>query len=244
MEADSRDVCPVCGAVFSSNTAILCSMSRRTALETIPRLAEDQWGLVTTAQLRLAGVARWDLDRLVADGLLERVPGAHGVYRMVGASADPLLLPLAAAWLQLRPELPGWERARRPDAWVSHRSAAELLELGDLLADVHEFTVVSRRQIRRRDIRVHVRKEPPDSGEWRMVRGLPALSAARTVEDLLADHEDGSAVATVAQDALRTGQLTAKDVAVIARRHAARYGMPSGDDFAAFLTGTSAAAGS
>jgi len=217
-------------------------MSRRTALETIPRLAEDQWGLVTTAQLRLAGVARWDLNRLVADGLLERMPAAHGVYRMVGASADPLLLPLAAAWLQLRPELPGWERARRPDAWVSHRSAAELLGLGDLLADVHEFTVISRRQIRRRDVRAHVRKEPPEPGEWQMVRGLPVLSAARTVEDLLADHEDGSAVATVTRDALRTGQLTAENVEVIAGRHAARYGMPSSKAFAAFLAGTPAEA--
>lgn len=38
---------------------------------------------------------------------------------------------------------------------VSHRSAAALYRLGDLPADVHEFTLPARRQTRRVDVRPH-----------------------------------------------------------------------------------------
>src|SRR5450759_3251811 len=95
-------------------------------------VAEGQWGLVTLQQARAADVAWRSLTRLVEAGLLERV--AHGVYRVRGAP-EPDHLELRAAWLQLDPSSPAWQRLDDPDvAVVSHASAASLYGVGDLRA--------------------------------------------------------------------------------------------------------------
>jgi predicted transcriptional regulator of viral defense system len=123
-------------------------------------VAEGQWGLVTLQQARAAGVAWRSLTRLAEAGLLDRV--AHGVYRVRGA-AEPDHLDLRAAWLQLDPARPAWQRLDDPDvAVVSHASAASLYDVGDLRADVHEFSLPDRRQTRRRDVRIHRGRVPPD----------------------------------------------------------------------------------
>lgn len=55
---------------------------------------------------------------------MERI--AYGVYRLWG-SADPGHLSLRAAWLQLDPTTPAWERLDRSEqALVSHSSATVL----------------------------------------------------------------------------------------------------------------------
>jgi len=54
---------------------------------------------------------------------------------------------------------------------VSHRSAASLYGLGHLPADRHEFTIPRRRQTRRPDVTIHVRKL--SRGEWTNLAGLP-----------------------------------------------------------------------
>lgn len=46
-------------------------------------IAEQRWGLFTTAQAATVGVARKQLSRMAAAGAIERV--AQGVYRMAGA---------------------------------------------------------------------------------------------------------------------------------------------------------------
>ncbi len=115
-------------------------------------LAEEQWGLITRRQAQAAGVSQATLTRLVSADILDRV--AHGVYRLAGSSpADHL--GLRAAWLQLDPETPGWER-RPEQGIVSHRSAAALYGIGHLPADRHEFTLPVRRQTRRQDVRLHI----------------------------------------------------------------------------------------
>ncbi len=102
-------------------------------------IAEGQWGLVTLRQARAAGLAWPSLARQVDAGLLERV--AHGVYRLRGAP-EPDHLALRAAWLQLDPGRPAWQRLDDPAvAVVSHTSAAAIYGVGDLRADVHEFTL-------------------------------------------------------------------------------------------------------
>jgi hypothetical protein len=66
-------------------------------------------------------------------------------------------------------------------AVVSHRSAAVVLELGDIYADVHEFCSPARRQTRRPDVRLHrgaVRAE-----DWALVDGLPVTTPLRTITD-------------------------------------------------------------
>jgi len=111
------------------------------AVERLRDLTEEQWGLFTRRQAVDAGVGWSSLADLVRRGLIERV--AHGVYRMRGAP-EPDHLGLRAAWLQLDPARPAWERVSDPDdPLVSHTSAAALYGVGDLRADTREFTVAA-----------------------------------------------------------------------------------------------------
>ncbi len=51
-------------------------------------IAEERWGMVTTAQAANAGISRKALSSLTTSGALERL--AQGVYRMAGAPAAML----------------------------------------------------------------------------------------------------------------------------------------------------------
>lgn len=172
-------------------------MARYVTLNRLSRIAQDQWGLVTRRQAEGAGVSPATLQRLASEQVLDRV--AQGVYRLSG-SPTPDHLELRAAWLQLAPDVPVWERTPRQGA-VSHRSAAVVYGLGHLPADQHEFTLPVRRQSRRTDVRLHQR-ELVDS-EWIFVRGLLVTRPARIAADLLADREDPEAVGQVIADAIR-----------------------------------------
>jgi hypothetical protein len=197
----------------------------RSPLSRIRDVAEGQWGLVTLQQARAAGVAWRSLSRLVEGGLLERV--AHGVYRVRGA-AEPDHLALRAAWLGLDPAHPAWERLDDPDgAVVSHASAAALHGVGDLRADVHEFTLPSRRQTRRDDVRIHRGRVRP---EQRVVLGgLPATRPARMIGDLLADHVDPDAIAQITAEVLERVLDYPRVVAEALAPHAHRFGCRRSD---------------
>lgn len=196
-------------------------------------VAEDQWGLLTRTQALAAGVPRATFARLASAGALIRV--AHGVYRIAGGM-DPGHLELRAAWLQLDPATPAWQRLRSDDtAVVSHRSAAALYGLGDLIADIHEFTVARRTQTRRADVRLHLRPLPRTDRD--IVDGLPVTRPHRIVADLLTQHEDGSAVATIATDALRAGLMTVAQLRDAMSPLARRYHARDGADLAAQLIG-------
>ncbi len=110
---------------------------------------------------------------------------------------------------------------------VSHRSAALVLGLGDLVADFHEFTFTTRRQTRRPGVRLHVR--PLAAGEWHVTEGLPVTRPSRLVADLLLGQEDPSAVATIAAEALRQGLESAQTMAAAVAPHALRYGLALND---------------
>src|ERR1035437_16650 len=129
-------------------------MSRGRALAALSVLTAEQWGMVTAAQARWLGVSRVDIGRLLADGALELVEGAALVYRLAGCPPDPELDPLRGAWLQLGNDRPAMLRLADPDAVTSHRSAANALGLGDVIAGAHEFYVTRRHQPRRRDLRL------------------------------------------------------------------------------------------
>ena len=103
-------------------------------------------------QAERAGVAPATLNRIVRGGLLRRV--AHGVYLVSGAPT-PDHLDLRAAWLQLAPQVPAWERTADQGV-VSHRSAAAIYGIGGLRPDRHEFLMPGRRQSRRRDVLLRV----------------------------------------------------------------------------------------
>jgi Transcriptional regulator, AbiEi antitoxin len=197
-------------------------MSRR---RLIPDFAEGQWSLITHRQLAALGIRPATLARLLADGTLERV--THGVYRIRG-SGEPDHVGLRAAWLMLDPAVPAWERLDDPDVGlVSHASAAELYGVGDLRADVHEFTLPGRRQTRRPDIRLHRGRV---SAEHRIIlQGLPVTRAGWMIGDLLADHVDPETVARITAEVI---DRVFDYPPVITQRvapFAARFGLPRGD---------------
>lgn len=194
-------------------------------LTRIRDLAEGQWGLVTLRQARAAGVAWRSLTRLVEVGLLERV--AHGVYRVRGA-AEPDHLDLRAAWLQLDPARPAWQRLDDPSvAIVSHASAAALYGVGDLRADIHEFIFAERRQTRRPDVRIHRGTVPKDRRI--LLGGLPTTRAGWMIGQLLADHVDVDAVAQITREVLERVFDYPADVAQSVSPFAGRFGLERGD---------------
>ncbi|MDQ3485038.1 MAG: hypothetical protein M3445_06460 [Actinomycetota bacterium] len=197
---------------------------RSPTLSRLARIAEDQWGLVTRRQAQLAGVPPATLGRVTTGGdVLERV--AHGVYRLTGAPI-PDHLDLRAAWLQLAPEIPAWER-RPEQGVVSHRSAATLYGFGHLPADGHDFTLPKRRQSRRPDVRLHQRRL--QDSEWITLRGLPVTRASRIASDLLYDREDPEAVAHLIADAVRGVYDYPGTFADALAPHAARFGLRKDD---------------
>lgn len=117
------------------------------------------------------------LQRLATQGVLRRV--AHGGYLLAGAPA-PDLVDLRAAWLQLAPETPAWERSPE-QGMASYRSAAAAYDLGHLPADRHDFTLPVRRQSRRPDVRLH--QQRIDRGDVRSVRGLLVTWPSRIAAD-------------------------------------------------------------
>lgn len=191
-------------------------------------LAEGQWGLVTLQQTRAAGVAWRSLTRLVEAELLERV--AHGVYRIRGA-AEPDHVELRAAWLQIDPARAAWQRLDEPDvAVVSHASAASLYGVGDLRADVHEFTIPQRRQTRRPDVRIHRSRVPPVRRI--LLGGLPTTRAGWMIGQLLADHVDPDAVAQITREVIERDLDYSRDVAESLAPYAQRFGYLRGDGVA------------
>jgi hypothetical protein len=200
---------------------------RPTNLQRLGDVAQDQWGLVTRRQAAHAGVSSTTLERLTApSGSLERV--AFGVYRLAGAPV-PDHQDLRAAWLQLAPDTPAWQRTATQGV-VSHRSAATFCGLGHLTADVHEFTVSSRKQTRRQDVRLHIRAV--EDSEWIMLRGLPVTRPSRTAADLLQQHEDPEAVAQIVAEAIRGVFEYPGTFAEVLGAHASRFGFRRGDGIA------------
>lgn len=202
---------------------ILCSMAR--PMQRLLDLAEEQWGLCTRRQALDAGVAASSLARLLRNELLERV--AHGVYRVRGAG-EPDHLQLRAAWLQLDPATPAWERMRSPDvALVSHTSAASLYGVGDLRADIHEFTLPARHQTRRADVRIHRGKV--EDKQRILLAGLPATRGAQMIGDLIGDHVEPSSVARITAEVIDRVFDYPSDVAECIAPHANRFGFRRGD---------------
>ncbi len=193
----------------------------------IAEFAEEQWGLVTRRQLESVAIPATTIDRLTAsDSVLERV--AHGVYRLVG-SPTPDHLELRAAWLQLAPSVPTWERTPAQGV-VSHRSAAALYGVGQLPADRHDFTLTLRRQSRRLDVRLH--RRPLTEVEWIRLWGLPVTRPARIASDLLHDHEDPGAVAQIIVDSIQLAFDYPGTFALSLSPHAARFGLRRNDGIA------------
>jgi predicted transcriptional regulator of viral defense system len=188
----------------------------------VAAIAEEQWGLVTAAQARAAGVSAQSMARLATDGVLDRV--SHGVYRVVGAGSP--LDDLRAAWLALSPQQAAADRLREPDAVLSHRSAAKYHQLGDLDADRFEFTVAERKQTKRGHVTFHREQLHPD--DWQIVSGLPVTTIVKTIGDLAKVRTDGGHLAGVVRDAMALGSVTADEISAALAPFAHHYGQRLG----------------
>lgn len=158
------------------------------ATEIVVDLASQQWGLVTTAQAKNAGVSAVMLGRLVDKSVLERV--RSGVYVSTSAGWSPAT-EVRAQWLALEPKTMAAERLQTgPTAVVSHESAAELHRIGDLGSPHICFTVPSRRQTRQPEVTFRIAEL--HETDWTVIDGLPVTTAVRTLTDLAgAGHEPG-----------------------------------------------------
>jgi hypothetical protein len=170
------------------------------------------------------GIGQTTIDRLSMEGgALERV--ATGVYRITAAPL-PDHLELRAAWLQLSPGKPAWSRT--PDEGVvSHRSAASMYGIGDLPADIQQFTMPRRRQTQRPDVRIHVRKLTAQ--EWIGLKGLPVTRPSRIASDLLSDNEDPEAIARLIAESIRLAFDYPGTFADQLASHAAHFGLRKQD---------------
>src|SRR5947209_2280836 len=158
-------------------------MDSRTALVTLARFAQGQWGMVTSAQAVTAGVSYMQLKRMAEAGLLEKA--GQGVYLMIGGQAAAARhRAVKVAWLRMDPGVPAWERPLlgANSAIVSHRSAAMLLHLGDLVVRDMEFTTQRRRTSRDQMVRLRVSTLAPYEVAW--ADGPPVTTALRPVSDL------------------------------------------------------------
>ena len=173
-------------------------------------IADAQKGYFTRAQATNDGIDDMRLQRAVRNGSIERL--GHGVYRIIGTGQD-LHETLRVAWLRLSPDNSPRERTQRPHLWVSHRSAAQLLDLGDVAADVPEF-ITDRRIQTRADAIVRVRSGGLERSEWMVFDGFAATTPARTIVDLAADRMDGGHLGRIASDAIERGMSSLKDLEV------------------------------
>lgn len=195
------------------------------ALTRLAPLAEAQWGLITSAQARAIGVSAQVLAQLARNGEAERV--AHGVYRLAGAP-DHEFERVRTAWLRLDParSLEQRQQDSPPDV-ISRRTAARVLGLGDLDADLIQITVPVRRQTREPDVRL-IRRDLT-AGDWELVDGLPVTTAAKTAADLAEAGTDGGHLAGVVRDALDAGLADEPGLSAAIAPSAHRYGARAGD---------------
>ncbi|WP_438388509.1 type IV toxin-antitoxin system AbiEi family antitoxin domain-containing protein [Actinopolyspora saharensis] len=201
-------------------------MKTAMALKALGDYSAGQWGMVTSAQARRAGIDTVTLTRLVEQGLLVRP--RRGAYA-VAAAEEAEHTDIKAAWLALNPSVPAWERLT-PDTdggVVSHRSAATLHDLGELVAEDVEMIVPRRRNPR--DPSLRLRKRAVAESDVTLVDGLPVTTIERTVVDLLEEHVDASHVGPIVHDAARDGRLDLNRLAPRIGGYSRRYGFAAGD---------------
>lgn len=171
-------------------------------------IADAQRGYFTRAQAASEGVDDMRLQRAVHNGSIKRLD--HGVYRITGAGQDPHQA-IRVAWLRLSPDESPRERTQRPHLWVSHRSAARLLDLGVVAADVPEF-ITDRRIQARTDVVLRIRSGGLERSEWMVFDGFAVTTPTRTVADLAADRMDGGHLGRIASDAIERGMTSREEL--------------------------------
>src|SRR3954468_14692762 len=143
--------------------------------EKLYRLAEAQAGYFTSMQAAAAGMDRSTLSyHSRPGGRFHRL--RRGLYRLRDFPSTPHEH-VMAAWLPLRDA----------GAVVSHESALELNDLGDVIPDAVHLSLPrsERGQRRRPGVRLHTLARPPADKEVTEIDGLPVTRPERTIVDVL-----------------------------------------------------------
>lgn len=201
-------------------------MKSKDALRVLAEVTAYQWGMVTAAQASAQGVSRLNLSRLTEGGHLNRL--AHGVYKDSGSPSDQFE-DLRAAWLSTEPKVMGEARLqeRTSGIVVAGTSAAGLHSIGDLWSERHEFVSPKRRQSQRAEIRY--RQRSLDPRDVTLAEGLPTMTIARTIADLVEEVGDHSLVADALRDAALKRNLDLDRLRDLLAPLAARHGFTRGD---------------
>ena len=136
-------------------------------------LASEQRGYFTTAQARTCGYSRALLAHHARTGTLQRV--STGVYRFRDYPSSPRE-EVVAAWLAVGKDV----------AVVSHESALDLWDLGDLIPNAVHLTVPrTRRHLPRLPgVTIHTTTRPLDRDQVRTLEGVRVTSPPRTLLDV------------------------------------------------------------
>ena len=183
---------------FIAELATIGCMSAR-AIVKLGKVAEDQWGMVTSSQAQEVGVSLHALSRMANSGAVERV--AHGVYRIAGAPVAEMLGDLRAAYLSLGGHRTTDGRQRR--IVVGGETAAGLHGVGNFYLSKYDFITPHRRGTRLRKVRLRVRNLDP--GSVTFIDGMATLTAERLVADLVSIDTDLSMVSDVIAEAHSKG---------------------------------------
>ncbi|MCQ9352622.1 type IV toxin-antitoxin system AbiEi family antitoxin domain-containing protein [Corynebacterium sp. 153RC1] len=190
-------------------------------------LASDQWGIITTAQAKRAGVSRLHMSNMAERGILTRV--RRGVYLLPSAQFGPVT-DLRAAWVSLEQQKLAVERIdSHNNVAVSHESAAFVHQIGDFIPERHQFSASLRKQTGQKDIKLYCNRILR-SEEVVLINGLPVTSVVRTVADLASAKIELNYLATLVIEALRKEGVRMRKLAEALDPSADHYGFHSGLD--------------
>lgn len=199
------------------------SQSRSGALSALLEVAAEQGGYVTTAQAEELEVSRTQLTSLQRHGDLRRV--RRGVYAM--RHANHRLEDELTAWLYFQRDQLPWDRAD-PRSVVSDASAASIHRLGTIIPGLPTVTMMPgvSGKTRRKDIRTRTAPLDPLDWVWLEIESLrvPVTTVARTIVDLIVDHEELSYVRRAIAEALKDGLATGDELVEAAIRRRVRAG--------------------
>ncbi|MGA3538988.1 hypothetical protein ACK8GE_06790 [Micromonosporaceae bacterium DT194] len=174
------------------------------AMARLADVADGQFGYFTHAQSATV-MSPGDLQQLSAAGLVEDVSGTVIRFRAGGRHPAPRLY---AAWLDLDPTTPGWERVAPECGVVSHAAAAMLWGVGAGPGPEIEFTVPHRPA---GDVPPGVLLHVGALTEHQRTErhGMPVTTPAQTLRDLAATGRlDGAELGRVAWALMSAGQVS------------------------------------
>ncbi|MEU8024686.1 hypothetical protein AB0B88_20995 [Micromonospora haikouensis] len=172
-------------------------------------VADGQFGYLTHAQSATV-IPPEDLRQLSTAGLVEDVSATVVRFRAGGRHPVPRLY---AAWLDLDPVTPGWERVAPECGVVSHAAAARLWGVGVGPGPEVEFTVPQRPAM---PVPPGVLLHVGALAEYQRTErhGMPVTTPAQTLRDLAATGRlDGAELGRVAWALMSSGQVSEEALA-------------------------------